>query len=100
MPNGRCRLHGGKSTGPRTSEGRSRAAKANWKHGRHSRAQNQLKVVERLVDLALWALRQEARLKTGLPEEECPRSLRSEHETILAALARLALARSSDPEQN
>ncbi|MGE0119887.1 MAG: HGGxSTG domain-containing protein [Dongiaceae bacterium] len=23
MPNGRCRMHGGKSTGPRTEEGRS-----------------------------------------------------------------------------
>ncbi|MDF2765609.1 MAG: hypothetical protein K0S81_2603 [Rhodospirillales bacterium] len=100
MPNGRCRLHGGKSTGPRTAEGRSRAAKGNWKHGRHSRAQHPLKVVERLIDLAVWTLRQEARLRKGLPEEECPRPLQSERETTLRALARLALARSSDPEQD
>jgi hypothetical protein len=35
MPNGRCRLHGGKSTGPRTAEGFERCRKANWKHGRY-----------------------------------------------------------------
>jgi hypothetical protein len=36
MPNGRCRLHGGKSTGPRTPEGLERSRKANWKHGYYS----------------------------------------------------------------
>jgi hypothetical protein len=38
MPNGRCRLHGGASTGPRTAEGKRRAAQANWKHGKRSQA--------------------------------------------------------------
>jgi hypothetical protein len=38
MPNGRCKVHGGKSTGPRTPEGLERSRKANWKHGRRSRA--------------------------------------------------------------
>ena len=33
MPNGRCRLHGGKSTGPRTADGLERCRRANWKHG-------------------------------------------------------------------
>lgn len=28
LANGRCRLHGGKSTGPRTAEGRARIAAA------------------------------------------------------------------------
>ena len=36
MPNGRCRLHGGKSTGPRTVDGLERCRKANWKHGWYS----------------------------------------------------------------
>jgi hypothetical protein len=36
MKNGRCRLHGGKSTGPRTPEGLERSRKANWKHGNYS----------------------------------------------------------------
>ncbi len=36
MSNGRCRMHGGKSTGPRTAEGLARSQRANWKHGRYS----------------------------------------------------------------
>ena len=36
MKNGRCRLHGGKSTGPKTAEGRERIRRAKWKHGRRS----------------------------------------------------------------
>ena len=31
---GRCRLHGGRATGPRTEEGRARISAANTKHGR------------------------------------------------------------------
>jgi protein-disulfide isomerase-like protein with CxxC motif len=31
-------LHGGKSTGPRTEEGRARIAAAQFKHGRRSKA--------------------------------------------------------------
>jgi hypothetical protein len=37
MPNGRCKVHGGKSTGPRTPEGLARSRRANWKHGYYSR---------------------------------------------------------------
>lgn len=36
MANGRCRLHGGKSTGPRTREGLDKCKKAPWKHGLYS----------------------------------------------------------------
>jgi hypothetical protein len=36
MENGRCRVHGGPSTGPRTPEGLERSRRANWKHGRRS----------------------------------------------------------------
>ena len=35
--NGRCQLHGGKSTGPRTEEGRARIAAAQFKHERRSK---------------------------------------------------------------
>ena len=38
MKNGRCRLHGGKSTGPKTLEGKKRAAEANLKHGSYTNA--------------------------------------------------------------
>ena len=37
MANGRCRMHGGGSTGPRTPEGLARSRKARWKHGFYSR---------------------------------------------------------------
>jgi hypothetical protein len=37
MPNRRCKVHGGKSTGPRTPEGLERSRRANWKHGYFSR---------------------------------------------------------------
>jgi hypothetical protein len=37
MPNGRCKVHGGKSTGPRTPEGLERSRRANWKRGYYSR---------------------------------------------------------------
>lgn len=33
MPNGRCRLHGGASTGPRTAEGLERLRAARTRHG-------------------------------------------------------------------
>jgi len=34
----RCKLHGGRSTGPRTAEGKARVAATHTKHGRRSRA--------------------------------------------------------------
>lgn len=38
MANGRCRLHGGLSTGPKTVEGLERIRRAVTKHGRYSQA--------------------------------------------------------------
>lgn len=38
MKNRRCRLHGGKSTGPRTAAGIERIRQALTKHGRYSQA--------------------------------------------------------------
>jgi hypothetical protein len=37
MRNGRCRMHGGKSTGPRTPEGLERLRAARMVHGGRSR---------------------------------------------------------------
>lgn len=45
MKNGRCRMHGGKSTGPRTAEGRERSRLANTKHGRYSRETRKKKLL-------------------------------------------------------
>lgn len=36
MLNGRCRMHGGKSTGPKTAEGLARSRTARLKHGLYS----------------------------------------------------------------
>jgi len=36
MTNGRCRMHGGSSTGPRTPEGLERIRQARTKHGAYS----------------------------------------------------------------
>jgi hypothetical protein len=36
MKNGRCRMHGGKSTGPRTQQGLERMRRARTKHGHYS----------------------------------------------------------------
>lgn len=36
MCNGRCRMHGGASTGPRTAEGLARIRAARTKHGLYS----------------------------------------------------------------
>ena len=35
--NGRCRLHGGASTGANTSEGRKRISQANLRHGKYTK---------------------------------------------------------------
>jgi hypothetical protein len=54
MPNGQCKLHGGKSTGPRTPEGLERGKRANWKHGYYSR---EAKAERSRVPAAILALR-------------------------------------------
>jgi hypothetical protein len=41
MPNGRCRMHGGPSTGPRTEAGEAAIRASRTKHGRKSQAASQ-----------------------------------------------------------
>jgi hypothetical protein len=56
MRNGRYRMHGGRSTGPRTPEGRARAGRANWKHGGYSKAEVELrKGMLRLLRQLAWS---------------------------------------------
>lgn len=43
MKNGRCRMHGGKSTGPRTVAGLERLKKARTKYGYYSRESKELR---------------------------------------------------------
>ena len=44
--NGRCRLHGGQATGPKTAEGRAKIAAANTTTGQHTKA----KIAQRKED--------------------------------------------------
>ena len=44
--NGRCRLHGGRSTGPKSAEGRAKIAAANLRHGEFTQA----KIAKRKAD--------------------------------------------------
>ena len=39
--NGRCKLHGGRSTGPRTEDGLVRLAKSKTTHGRFTKAERE-----------------------------------------------------------
>jgi hypothetical protein len=50
MGNGRCRLHGGLSTGPKTAEGIARIRRAVTKHGRNSaRARAERRYIRGLI---------------------------------------------------
>jgi poly(3-hydroxybutyrate) depolymerase len=64
MPNGKCRMHGGKSTGARTAEGRERCRTAPLKHGQRSAAvmaeRQALTARLRALQLTTLALRKEA----------------------------------------
>jgi hypothetical protein len=50
MHNARCRMHGGKSTGPRTAEGRERIRSAILKHGKYSQATRKEALLLRIAD--------------------------------------------------
>ena len=56
MKNGRCRMHGGLSTGPRTAAGLERSRRARWKHGAYSRETRALLAESRRRRRELWAL--------------------------------------------
>ena len=69
MPNGRCKFHGGKSTGPRTPEGLARSRRANWKHGHFSR---EAKAERSRVRAAILALRDLCELDLRSCSPLCP----------------------------
>lgn len=64
MANGRCRMHGGKSTGPRTAAGLARSRKAKYKHGHYSvEAKERRKQTQRLMTEAKTLLQQLAEMQ-------------------------------------
>jgi hypothetical protein len=50
MANGRCRMHGGASTGPRTLEGLQRIVKARTVHGAYGAEMRELRRLMRMLD--------------------------------------------------
>ncbi len=52
MRNGRCRFHGGKSTGARTEEGKAAQVKASTTHGMYGDAGRRLQDLTRMLRLA------------------------------------------------
>jgi hypothetical protein len=53
MANGRCRMHGGASTGPRTAEGLARMRKARTRTGLHTKEMRELRA--ELAEMRRWA---------------------------------------------
>jgi hypothetical protein len=51
MINGRCRLHGGVSTGPRTEDGLERLRKARTRHGAYGREAREARKVIRALKI-------------------------------------------------
>jgi hypothetical protein len=54
MKNGRCKFHGGLSTGPRTPEGLERSRRARWKHGVYSLQMKTLLATIAAVGVNCW----------------------------------------------
>jgi hypothetical protein len=50
MPNGRCRMHGGTSTGPRTREGLQRIVRARTVHGAYGAEMRALRKLMRMLN--------------------------------------------------
>ena len=58
MPNGRCRMHGGRSTGPRTAEGMERLRTARTKHGAHASEMRETRALIRALKAGAKKLRE------------------------------------------
>jgi hypothetical protein len=52
LPNGRCRFHGGLSTGPRTAEGIERIRAARTKHGAYGADMREVRAMIRVLGRA------------------------------------------------
>ena len=85
MPNGRCRLHGGKSTGPRTEAGRERARRNRLVHGLRSAEVIALSAAAAAVHRRLGVLLGAASSKKKIHHRE-----HRGHREVLPSLARAA----------
>jgi hypothetical protein len=69
MANGRCRMHGGGSTGPRTPEGLARLAAAHTKHGNDGAAWRAVRRYQRSLIVRSWLLAGAFRFGPYLPPD-------------------------------
>jgi hypothetical protein len=69
MANGRCRMHGGQCTGPRTPEGLARLAAARTKHGHHCAASRAMHRYQRTVVIRIRLFCAAQQLRPYLPSE-------------------------------
>ncbi len=67
MANGRCRLHGGKCTGPRTEKGKADFKAAHTKHGRYTAPQRANNLYARTLAVRSHLTREAHRLRAHLP---------------------------------
>jgi hypothetical protein len=96
MLNGRCRLHGGKSTGARTAEGLARCRTATLAHGHRTAEIIELKSAAARSSRALRALARAARAKAEPQSEQpTPPAHRSLGEGGCPATSRMPLERES-----
>src|SRR5208283_896781 len=69
MANGRCRMHGGKSTGVRTPKGLASLARAHTKHGNHGAAARAQHRAQRTLVIRSLVMAAAMRLRPYLPRE-------------------------------
>src|SRR5208283_50018 len=69
MANGRCRMHGGKSTGVRTPKGLASLARAHTKHGNHGAAARVQHRAQRTLVIRHLVMAVAMRLRPYLPRE-------------------------------
>jgi hypothetical protein len=72
MANGRCRLHGGRSTGPRTEAGRARCAAARTRHGLRGKSLIALRREGRRRGRRMAALRDEGLARQAIENGVAP----------------------------
>ena len=73
MPNGRCRLHGGKCTGPRTEKGKAAFKAAHTKHGRYTAPKRAANLYARTLNVRGRLTREAQRLSAHLPPDMATR---------------------------
>ena len=106
MRHGRCRMHGGLSTGPRTAEGLARSRRARWKHGFCSTEirtlrRNAAQTCRNLAFLVRLARELERRpassLGMGFIERNCPAAGRSSSDSTASSLGMGLIERIEPP---